>query len=384
VIPKLAESGRATQFPGVPETMESARRWSGFVCPDCRFVFRVPREHDGRGVVCPSCRRLLKIPTPDDVTPPLVVPLPAGASDKGQKKRRKGRSRRRNDHDWENTDDESRESSRRTRRQMTWMLVGGTALFALIVAGVLMTMMGGGNAPSVVPPPIAQLPAQPQEKAADAPFSDVAFLAAAEPLAEKFLSATSVADLLPLVRNPQLTGPRLKSMYPDGKITAPGMRTFNPASEVIRAGQAMTVKVLTGELDEKPMAFFMTPDGLKIDWESWIGWSEMPWDEFLATKPVKGKLFRVWLSPVDYYNFDFTDDLKWQSYLFESPDGERAVYGYVERGSVLDNRLRPSPDVEKTPLTVTLSFPENATSRNQVLVGKVLAEGWTLETGESP
>jgi hypothetical protein len=383
MIPKLAESGPATQFHGVPETMDSARRWSGFVCPDCRFVFRVPREHDGRGVVCPSCRRLLKIPLPDDVVPPLVVPLPATHSSKGEKKRRKGKGRRRAEHDWENTDQESGRSSRGTRRQMTWMLAGGAALFALIVAGVLMIMRNGGKAPPVVMSPVVQLPAQQHEKAADAPLSDVAFLAAAEPMAGKFLSATSIAELLPLVRNPQTAEPRLRSIHPDGKVAAPGMSDFNTTREVIRHGQSMTVKIRTSGMDEKPLAFFITPEGLKIDWESWVGWSEMPWDEFLTTKPVSAKLFRVWLSPVDYYNFGFTDDLKWQSYLFESPDGEHAVYGYVERGSVLDNRLRPSPDVKKTPLAVTLSFPENATSRNQVLVGKVLAEGWTLETEES-
>jgi hypothetical protein len=376
--------GGAAQFPGVPETMESARRWSGFVCPDCRFVFRVPREHDGRGVVCPSCRRLLKIPTPDDVTPPLVVPLPASASGKGQKKRRKGKSRRRNDHDWENTDDESRESSRRTRCQMTWMLAGGVALFALIMTGVMMTMLNVGKAPPVVTLPATELPTLPQENSADTTLSDVDFLAAAEPLAEKFLSATSGADLLPLVRNPQTAEPRLRSMCPDGKIEAPGMSAFNTTREVVRHGRAMSVKVRTNDLDEKPLVFFMTPEGLKIDWESWAGWSEMPWDEFLATKPASGKLFRVWLSPVEYYNFAFADDLKWQSYLVESPDGEHAVYAYVERASVLDNRLRPLPDVNKTPLTVTLLFPENATSRNQVLVGRIVAEGWTLETELSP
>ena len=169
---------------------------------------------------------------------------------------------------------------------MTWMLAGGVALFALIVAGVMMIMLSGGKAPPVVTLPADEPTTPPQENPADASLSDIAFLAAAEPLAGKFLSATSVADLLPLVRNPQTAEPRLRSMYPDGKIESPGMSTFNTTREVIRNGQAMSVKVRTNDLDEKPLAFFMTPDGLKIDWESWAGWSEMPWDEFLATKPV--------------------------------------------------------------------------------------------------
>jgi hypothetical protein len=374
----------AAQFPGVPEMMESVRRWSGFVCPDCRFVFRVPREHDGRGIVCPSCRRLLKIPLPDDETPPLAVFLPHEAKTKVQKKRRKDRALSRVDHEWEKCDDQSSDPSPGVRGQMTLMLVGGTALFALIVAGVLMTMFGGGKAPPVLQRPVAEQLLPQQEEAEDTSLPEADFLAAAEPLAAKFLSATSVTDLLPLLRNPQTAEPRLRSKYPDGKIEAPGMEVFNTTGEVARNGHAMTVKVRTGGLDEKSLAFFMTPEGLKIDWESWIGWSEMPWNEFLNTRPVAGKLFRVWLSPVDYYNFAFSDDLKWRSYRLTSPDEEHAVYGYVEHGSAIDKLLMPSPDENMIPLTVTLSFPEKSTSRNQVLVGKVVAKGWMLETKESP
>ncbi len=87
---------------------------------------------------------------------------------------------------------------------------------------------------------------------------------------------------------------------------------------------------------------------------------------------------------MDYYNFGFSDDRKWQSYLLTSPDENHILYAYVERGSVLDNRLKPSPDVKKTPLTLMLSFPDDAASPNQVLVGKIVTEGWMLETEESP
>lgn len=267
---------------------------------------------------------------------------------------------------------------------MRWMLAGGAALFALIVAGVLTIMMGGGGAPPVVAPPVAEAPPAEEEKVPDATLTDVEFLTAAEPLAEKFLAARGVDELLPFVRNPDVCGPRLRAMYPDGTIEAPGMSAFDTNREVVRTGKAMSVIVRTDDLELKTLSFFMTPDGLKIDWESWVGWSEIPWEVFTDTKPVSAKMFRVWLSPVDYYNFGFSDDLKWQSYLLESPDGNYTLYAYVERGSVLDSRLKPSPDVKKTPLTLMLSFPDDAASSNQVLVEKFVAEGWMLETEESP
>jgi hypothetical protein len=106
--------------------------------------------------------------------------------------------------------------------------------------------------------------------------------------------------------------------------------------------------------------------------------------EFLSTKSAGLKLFRVVLSPVEYYNFAFSDDRKWQSYRLESPDGVHAIYGYVERNSTLDSMIRPSPDQKQAAMTLQLEFPENATSPKQVLIRKMIAEGWMLENAESP
>ncbi len=51
----------------------SKRRWSAYVCPDCRLVFRIPTDHDGRGVVCPCCARMLRIPSADGPLSPPVL-----------------------------------------------------------------------------------------------------------------------------------------------------------------------------------------------------------------------------------------------------------------------------------------------------------------------
>lgn len=57
----------------VSESAKGPRRWGAFVCPECRYVFRVSREYEGGGVVCPSCRRLLRLPGKDDETAPLFA-----------------------------------------------------------------------------------------------------------------------------------------------------------------------------------------------------------------------------------------------------------------------------------------------------------------------
>jgi len=76
----LEVSGTLPESPRVSDSSANRRRWSGYVCPDCRLVFRLPMEHDGKGAVCPGCARMLRIPGPGEKLPPLVVPSPRDKS----------------------------------------------------------------------------------------------------------------------------------------------------------------------------------------------------------------------------------------------------------------------------------------------------------------
>jgi hypothetical protein len=370
--------------------MESARRWSGYVCPACRFVFRVPRDHDGRGIVCPSCRRMLKIPTAADVPPPLMVPLRRTSSKEPEPepesekvgKRKRGRKKGEN-LAWESSSDSSG-LRRGQRQQMKLWLIGGTTLLGLVVAGIGIAMnqvpkpagngqpinsaLGGDEIPLIEASP--QIP----EVRADA-----SILAEAEPLARRFLGATTVEEILPLVRDPELVGPRIRKFYPDGMIKAAGLSQFAPDGAVTSIGGLKAITVLTDNFETRSMGFTTTQGEMRIDWESWVGWSEMSWDDFLSTKPTEGHVFRVILSAVEYYNFDFNDDLKWQSYRLEDSDQSHSIYGYTEKSTILDKRVRPNVDTKFVPLMLSLKFPENARSDGQVEIESLVNESWVEE-----
>ncbi len=368
--------------------MESARRWSGFVCPDCRFVFRVPRDHDGKGIVCPSCRRILRIPAAGDAPTPLIVALRStmaeeGVADdtaNGARKKRRGRKPDRSENlEWERN---YRPLRRGERKQMRLMLIGGGTLFALIVVGVIVALRGGKPLAKLTAVP--QVPANKSSGAATAgPLNkrdEAALAAEAGSLARKFLEATRVEELLPLVRNPEIVESRIRKFYPEGKIPAAGLSQFSGGGNGEIRGAIISYSVRTRDQDERAMAFVDGPQGLKVDWESWVGWSEISWKEFLATKPTASRVFRVSLTPVDYYNFEFKEDLKWQSYRLESPDHEISVYGYVEKGSALDKQIRPASDVKAVLLMLSLKFSEGGLSSNQVLIERLVADGWVEET----
>ena len=360
-------------------------------------MFRVPRDHDGQGVVCPSCRRLMRIPTAGDRPPPLVVPLDApspeeaqlGAlpSQHGRRKKKKSRNTENPSWDAESTA-KSRRSGRSEKRQMFWILAGGSTLLVVILAVIFMATFAGDQAVPVSPvqaaPAVDDAGAQPGEPTEIPALSDAAFLAAAEPIAKKFMEAKKAEEIIPLVRNPEIVAPRINQFYPNSEITPVGLSAFNPQNEVVRGDSTYMVGVRTRDFEDRAMAFVNTPDGLRIDWESWVGWSEMTWEQFLKTKPTTPQLFRVSLNKVDYYNMAFSDEGKWQSHRLLSPDGMASIYGYAERGSITNSKLHIPPEATSAPFTLMLRFPDSGDSRDQVIIDKVLTEGWVLEKDANP
>lgn len=266
---------------------------------------------------------------------------------------------------------------------MRWMLAGGGVLLAVCVVLVSRAMLD--KSPAVTTGPVlgGAIETVADEPAVDA-ISDAAFLALAEPMAANFLSATKVDDLLPLVREPERAEPRMREFH-GGDVVEPGrMSLFNTRRDVERRHPFISVRVRTGDFVEKGMAFMNTPDGLRIDWESWVGWSPTPWADFIASKPAEPAYFRVNLRPVDYYNFGFSDDLTWRSYRLDSPDGEHSLYGYVERRSIVDSMIQLPPEIRTQPMTLLLRFPEDIESRNQVVIEQVVSEDWLIENEEPP
>lgn len=308
-----------------------------------------------------------------------MIPLPSPAAPSLRRRKRR-RKRHGESGDWESESGSGHH--KRDALQMRWILIGGGCVLALLVAAGLHAMRG---APETTPaPPVAVAVTTDDTVPAAADLSDAAFLALAEPLAEKFLTARSVDELLPLVREPERAAPRMRAHYGGDAIVPAGLSQFNTQVMVMREGRFLNVVVRTGDFEEKVLSYLNTTDGLRIDWESWVGWSAMPWEEFLTEKPTASTFFRVILRPVEYYNFGFSDDSQWRSYRLDSPDGSHSLYGYVERGSFTDSRIQISPEIKMSAYSLYLRFPADRASRNQVLIDRLAAESWFIEQEETP
>lgn len=208
-----------------------------------------------------------------------------------------------------------------------------------------------------------------------------AILRQTESLAQRFLAARSVGELLPLVREPAATEPKIREWLERRGPPTDTLRRFAAAGDLVIQGRFVSADVTLGDFTRRRLEFEQTADGFKVDWESWVGWSELPWPEFRQQRPTGPKLFRVIVKPGEYYNFGFADDLAWRCYMLASPDGTELLYGYVERGSPLDMQVVPVAGGEPRAFILRLRFPPDAPSDNQVVIDSLVAEGWVVGAG---
>ena len=112
-----------------------------------------------------------------------------------------------------------------------------------------------------------------------------------------------------------------------------------------------------------------------MDWEAFVGYSEMTLDQFKAEQPQSPTLFRLLVKPDDYFNFDFTAD-KYRCLHLSDIDANTTIFGYVLKGTGPIASLQQG---QEEFFTVRLRYPEDSKAANQVFIDEVITSGWVIE-----
>ena len=132
----------------------------------------------------------------------------------------------------------------------------------------------------------------------------------------------------------------------------------------------------------KPIALVRADDGYRVDWESWVGWTEMSWEQLIKERPTEPQIVLVRAKIDAYYNRDFTDEAKWVSITLNNPNSDRTLYGYVDREDPTLTRLISGVSSGEVAVTVKIRYPENARAGNQVIITEFIFNGWVAPEKE--
>lgn len=206
---------------------------------------------------------------------------------------------------------------------------------------------------------------------------------AAQDLLQRFLQVESWRDKLPLVVDADRVKVAMREFYESARSQEPD--TPGPARQAsFRINN--TEVLLFSYASTRPgnatdVALIARPgESFKVDWESFVGASEMSWPEFKKQRPTEPKLFRVYAQFDDYYNYEFSDEKRLHSLHLTSPDGLYFIYGFCAQDSAVGRTLSSlqAGGATRMALTLRLAFPPAAESDHCVHITGVVANRWLL------
>lgn len=271
-----------------------------------------------------------------------------------------------------------------SRRQVvTWVVSGIVGLF-VVVAGCqfILAQIGWLELKGTVPepPPVIEHPAD--------KWSTAELREAVEPVIEAFLSAESNEEALQYVRNAQKVGLAMKRHYGEKGFQPSKLRNME-SCDITRDREFCVVSVVLDDFSDRDM-FLELPDGEQtddwlIDWESWVGYSEMRFEELRLRQPQAPVLVRCYLLNEYFYNFDYDDDSLFHSFKMFDHDRGHQLWAYVRKGSEtfqqIEAQLQGLMGLGEKPVTVSVRFPEGSKNPNhdQVEITEFHTGGWLIK-----
>lgn len=386
-------------MPNTP-TLENAKRWNPFVCSDCRAVFRVPADHEWRGVVCPACERMLRLPFIEDQLPPLVTQettAPALKSESSEKirptyravgsitledehtQKLKQRSRKTQipaEQEWELDQSITKETT------PAWLLALKYILSALaFITVVIVGYQAFKPKSNPTLPPAQNVATIAPKKISEKNHAPIIHLADFENVARSFLDAQNEAIMLTYCRPVPQLEEKIQAYYSEKPYIIEGLSEFTALEQDTQNRNVYYASVVTKQYETKRICLVTNEKNQpQVDWESWVGWSKVPLDKILTTRQNDSLQLRVIIEQEDYFNFDFPqgteNETKWSSYKLSSPDRNQVLHGYVAKNSMEAEEIKQILETGKNQIFVEVSYPENSTKLNQVIIQKVLSKSW--------
>lgn len=396
----------------------TVKRWNAYTCPDCRGIFRAPRDYPGLGIVCPLCDRMLRLPREGDLYPapsniaPLTeqnespqerivaatndlspsriatIPHPVDAQSQASSEHDDNRViplQRPNqfqENEWGQTSTAQVARFRNANsffvRYRFFLISFGVLLLILLVAVVVKEFRQPAKPttdPIISAIPIAETPLPNPAPPAKNEFRIMDL----ESAVRGFMNAESIDEMKKFIYLDDSVERKVNAYYAAVPWKKIGFSSIlEDQISISLDGKVVTVKVTDRNFEEQDVALRVEPEKYLIDWESWVAWGQMTLDEILTLKPRDAVEVRLQVANEIYFNFDFPKDQEnqWVSFKLSFRNEDRVLHGYAPRAGELHDALRLQPDELSRNMILRIRFPANSTSSNQVLIDSVIQDGW--------
>lgn len=207
-------------------------------------------------------------------------------------------------------------------------------------------------------------------------------LTATTTVLQKFWQATTWQDKLAYVHDAARVRLLLEAYYGAQRNKDPVSGKLLHSDRYKHGNQELIVHSYAGLQPGTEVAaiLLLEADGShKLDWESYVGWGDLPVQEFKKLRPTAAKTFRLNAKLDDSYKGEFSDPASYLVVELQSPDGLDSVHGYCDKGSPIATALlQATAGGGFTKLTVSLQYSAEGKTSESAQVVRVVADHWLV------
>ena len=203
-----------------------------------------------------------------------------------------------------------------------------------------------------------------------------------EDTVRKFFESGSVAKKLAFVRDPLRVRPLMNDYYHRRPMTQTKWQSLGWTLPVDEPG--FRLGYVQAMFEGGPPASLIVEElengSFVVDWESYVRYGELSWQDFLMIRPVQPKLFRIIASKSDNGPVSMAGVGR-EMIEIKHPDEEGVVYASLDKN---DPNLAPMVQQlqqgkwKDVPLTLRLCYPGTASDGKAVRIAGVEGKGWLI------
>lgn len=198
-----------------------------------------------------------------------------------------------------------------------------------------------------------------------------------------FHNATSIGVMMPLVRDPARVRPLMEKYYGKNPIPLVQLRSIRSLTPLTIGSSAKFWAASVNQSGDivKNILIEVNDAGQPlIDWETYVCYQPMPWDDYVAQRPAGVSLdFRVVAKPDSLFSHEFNSASEWLCFQLNVPGSMEFLYGYAradsEVAAELANVINQNGGSE-TFLILRLYIPEKLESKRGAVIEKLVSKQW--------
>lgn len=196
-------------------------------------------------------------------------------------------------------------------------------------------------------------------------------------LARRFMLTDNMEERLFLVRHADRVRPLMEQWESTNPFQKANLGKIL-RSKVIEEDDArfIVLALASGDGGHHFVAGESFDDTVLLDWEFCVRYQPMTLEQFQREKPQYPVPFRVKLKEGDYYNYQFTDQLSYQSVRLTYPGTDFLLYGFIDRTAPFADDLISEVLFEEPSYIINLRYPKDPKNDECVEITSVDHRSW--------